>query len=140
MPALSVLPVAPAAPQQGQQHHHAYGGGRPFPELRTFGSIVELHRLYDQGDQLRRRPPLKDLEHEQHSEWRTGWRQRWHEIKAAAQKIEKLAVQQRQPGPDSRPNATARSVAMELEAQRQVSGKNGCARSLPAFVKEFIKG
>ena len=26
---------------------------------------------------------------------RTGWRQRWHEIKAAAQKIEHMAVQQR---------------------------------------------
>jgi hypothetical protein len=125
--------------QQSQQQH-AYAGGRPFPELRTFSSIVELHRLYDQGDPLLRRPPLKDLEHEQHSEWRTGWRQRWHEIKAAAQKIEHMAVQQRQPGPGSRPNATARSVAVELEEERQLSGKNGKPRPLPAFVKQFIKG
>jgi hypothetical protein len=132
-------PMSPVLPSQ-QQQQPAYDGGRPFPELRTFSTVVELHRLYDQGDPLLRQPPLRDLEHEQHSNCRTGWRQRWHELKAAAQKIEKLAVQQRQPGPGCRRNATARSVAMELEAQRQMSGKDGRARPLPAFIKNFIKG
>lgn len=33
--------------------------------------------------------------------------------------------------------AEARSVAVELEEERQLSGKNGRPRPLPAFVKQF---
>jgi hypothetical protein len=62
-----------------------FDGGRPFPELRTSSGIVDVYMLYDQGATLQRRPLLKDLQHEQHSDWHIGWRQRWHEMKAAAQ-------------------------------------------------------
>lgn len=95
---------------------------RPFPELQTFQSIVQLHMIAIHGDDMKGTPSFAEMQ-AANPEWRKGHRQRFHEFNGLLQEISTRAAQC---------NTSAERIAAEMDQDRQQK-----KQKVATYVKEI---
>jgi len=97
---------------------------RPFPELKTFQSIVQLHNIATHGDAMKGTPSFDDMQKADPA-WRKNFRQRYHEFTSILQEISLRASQSQ---------TSAERVAAAMDQDRQQK-----KQQVASYVKEIGK-
>ena len=97
---------------------------RPFPELKTFQSIVQLHKIAKHGDDMKGTPSFAEMQQADPG-WRKNFRQRYHEFNGILQEIS-LQAAKHQKSEDR--------IAADMDHTRQQQ-----KQQVATFVKEIGK-
>ena len=97
---------------------------RPFPQLSTFQSIVQLHNIATHGDEMKGTPSFAQMQASD-PDWRKNFRQRFHEFNGLLQEISMRGAQG---------NVSAERVAADMEHDRKEK-----QQQVATYVKEIGK-